>query len=291
MNKKTKLDVIQSDEKLDGENVSDSESDSGMSDSEQSEESSDLNDAAGNQGKVHSDGPDDDVDKDDGSDVNDDDDNDSDDADDDDVNVNNDANESADDVDDDDPDDANEGGDDDDNDDDDDEDGNYEGDDLDDDSDAAGLKDSAKVDVQGKKEAKSDNIHRSNKSVSKRETPLSDADRKKLYKPPTNEELNRLRETENLFHSTLFRLQVKALNDALGIWGELCISVIDYTYTKQEKSIVGKEENAGNQHFLLFSQCFLHFQKQMLLIESGLVSPLQMFLIWILVSLCCGVKG
>ena len=30
-----------------------------------------------------------------------------------------------------------------------------------------------------------------------------------LYKPPTNEELNQLKETENLFHSTLFRMQVK----------------------------------------------------------------------------------
>lgn len=32
--------------------------------------------------------------------------------------------------------------------------------------------------------------------------------KKDLYKPPTNEELNQLKETENLFHSTLFRLQV-----------------------------------------------------------------------------------
>lgn len=32
--------------------------------------------------------------------------------------------------------------------------------------------------------------------------------REELYKEPTNEELNRLRETENLFHSSLLRLQV-----------------------------------------------------------------------------------
>lgn len=32
--------------------------------------------------------------------------------------------------------------------------------------------------------------------------------REELYKEPTNEELNRLRETEILFHSTLLRLQV-----------------------------------------------------------------------------------
>ena len=29
-----------------------------------------------------------------------------------------------------------------------------------------------------------------------------------------------------------------------------------------EKNIVGKGENAGNQHFLLFPQCFLAFPKQ-----------------------------
>ena len=28
------------------------------------------------------------------------------------------------------------------------------------------------------------------------------------------------------------------------------------------ENIVGKGENAGNQHFRLFSQCFLHFQAQ-----------------------------
>lgn len=37
---------------------------------------------------------------------------------------------------------------------------------------------------------------------------LSRAD---LYKPPTNEELNQLKETENLFHSTLFRMQITEL--------------------------------------------------------------------------------
>lgn len=35
--------------------------------------------------------------------------------------------------------------------------------------------------------------------------------REELYKEPTNEELNRLRETEILFHSSLLRLQVLGL--------------------------------------------------------------------------------
>lgn len=34
---------------------------------------------------------------------------------------------------------------------------------------------------------------------------------KELYKPPTVEELNQLRETENLFHSNLFRLQIEEM--------------------------------------------------------------------------------
>lgn len=32
--------------------------------------------------------------------------------------------------------------------------------------------------------------------------------RRELYKPPTSEELNQLKETENLFHSSLLRMQV-----------------------------------------------------------------------------------
>ncbi|XP_069780228.1 nucleolar protein 6 [Narcine bancroftii] len=35
--------------------------------------------------------------------------------------------------------------------------------------------------------------------------------KKELYKPPTSEELNQLKETENLFHSTLLRMQIEEL--------------------------------------------------------------------------------
>lgn len=34
---------------------------------------------------------------------------------------------------------------------------------------------------------------------------------KDLYKPPTADELNQLRETENLYHSNLFRLQIEEI--------------------------------------------------------------------------------
>ena len=39
---------------------------------------------------------------------------------------------------------------------------------------------------------------------------------------------------------------------------------------KPFKNIVGKGENAGNQHFHLFPQCFLPFPKQMLSIWTSL---------------------
>ncbi|OWF47935.1 nucleolar protein 6-like [Mizuhopecten yessoensis] len=35
--------------------------------------------------------------------------------------------------------------------------------------------------------------------------------KKKLFKPPTNDELNQLKETENLYHSSLFRMQITEL--------------------------------------------------------------------------------
>ena len=40
---------------------------------------------------------------------------------------------------------------------------------------------------------------------------------KNLYKQPTTEELSQLRETENLFHSNLFRLQIEEILDAVRI--------------------------------------------------------------------------
>ena len=41
---------------------------------------------------------------------------------------------------------------------------------------------------------------------------------------------------------------------------------------KAFENIVGKEENAGNKHFLLFPQCFLLFPKQISIFESELLS-------------------
>ena len=44
---------------------------------------------------------------------------------------------------------------------------------------------------------------------------------------------------------------------------------------KAPESIVGKGDNAGNQHFLLFPQCFLLFTKQSSVFESHLFCRLQ----------------
>ena len=53
-----------------------------------------------------------------------------------------------------------------------------------------------------------------------------------------------------------------------------------------EKKIVGKGENAGNQHFLLYAQCFLPYQRQIPLLEPHSDYFLQMPLIWISLYLC-----
>ena len=42
------------------------------------------------------------------------------------------------------------------------------------------------------------------------------------------------------------------------------------------ENIAGKGENAGNQHFLLFPQCFLPFPKQSSIFQSNLICRLQM---------------
>ena len=57
------------------------------------------------------------------------------------------------------------------------------------------------------------------------------------------------------------------------------------------KCIVGKGENAGNQHFLLFPQCFLPVPKQISIFESHLFCHLQMLSIWASLKIVCLVKS
>ena len=56
------------------------------------------------------------------------------------------------------------------------------------------------------------------------------------------------------------------------------------------KNIVGKEENAGNQHFLPFPQCFLSYPEQILPFGSPSIC-LQMLSIWTAQKFCRVVKG
>ena len=60
---------------------------------------------------------------------------------------------------------------------------------------------------------------------------------------------------------------------------------------KPFENIVRKRENAGNQHFLLFPQCFLSFQKQISIIQSHWISCLQMLSNWISLQVCRLVKS
>ena len=57
------------------------------------------------------------------------------------------------------------------------------------------------------------------------------------------------------------------------------------------ENIVGKGENAGNQHFLLYPQCFLLFPKQISTFKLFLFCFLQMLSVWISPKICRSVTG
>ena len=52
------------------------------------------------------------------------------------------------------------------------------------------------------------------------------------------------------------------------------------------ENIVGKGENAGYQHFLLFQQCFLPFPNQIFIFHSNIFCQLQMLSIWTSLKFC-----
>ena len=58
------------------------------------------------------------------------------------------------------------------------------------------------------------------------------------------------------------------------------IPTFDDLRKKPLENIEGKGENAGDQHFLLFPQCFLLFTKQISNFQSLLFCCLQMLSIW-----------
>ena len=59
---------------------------------------------------------------------------------------------------------------------------------------------------------------------------------------------------------------------------------------KPFENIVGKGENAGKQHFLLFPQCFLPFTKQISISQSPLFCRLHMLSSWTSLKFCRLVK-
>ena len=60
---------------------------------------------------------------------------------------------------------------------------------------------------------------------------------------------------------------------------------------KAFENVVGKGENAGNQHFLLFPQCLLLFPTQISIFELELFCRLQMLSIWTSLQFCRLVKS
>ena len=59
---------------------------------------------------------------------------------------------------------------------------------------------------------------------------------------------------------------------------------------KALENIVGKEENAGNPHFLLFPQCFLPYQRQKPSFKKHSICRLQMLSFWSKLKICRLVK-
>ena len=57
------------------------------------------------------------------------------------------------------------------------------------------------------------------------------------------------------------------------------------------ENIEGKGKNAGKQHFLPFSQCFLPFPEQISHFRSHSYCHLQMLPIWTSLTFCCLVKS
>ena len=88
--------------------------------------------------------------------------------------------------------------------------------------------------------------------------------------------------------------QSKILSSGNGLIGYHTITQFRLLMTVRKKpleNIVGKVENAGNQHFLLFPRCFLPFQCQISIVCSHLFCRLQMLSIWSCPKMCRLVKS
>ena len=90
----------------------------------------------------------------------------------------------------------------------------------------------------------------------------------------------------------------------LPVWTSLkfCCLVKSYLFTTQFRllmtlkkkpfeTIVGKGENAGNQHFLLFQQYFLPISKRVSVFKLHLFCSLQRLSVWTSLKMCRMVKS
>ena len=68
---------------------------------------------------------------------------------------------------------------------------------------------------------------------------------------------------------------------------------IDLNYPKEEglENTVGKGENAGYQHFLLFPQCFLRIKERNYHFNSIYFVVCKLISIWTSLKFCCLVKS
>ena len=71
----------------------------------------------------------------------------------------------------------------------------------------------------------------------------------------------------------------------------LCGNGLTPLKKKPFENIMGRGENAGNQHFLLFSEGFLPIRKRMSIIKLHLFCCLQMLSIWTILNICRLVKS
>ena len=102
-------------------------------------------------------------------------------------------------------------------------------------------------------------------------------------KPGLGKEINTLSSWKWTFYRFISSIKLKSFTTKTWLLTTL--------WKQPFENIVGKGENAGNQHFLLFPQCFLPFPKQISILHSHLFCCLQMLSIWSSLKFCSLVKS
>ena len=82
-----------------------------------------------------------------------------------------------------------------------------------------------------------------------------------MFSTLSEEKLHHLRHTEIVFYKWFPLDKGKILSSGEELTLYHTISTLTTRRDKPVENIMGKGENAGKQHFLLFPQCFLPYQK------------------------------